>query len=151
MEEIRRAPLPWEHQAAIGGLGLLTLQKLHEGILSCLGKPPPGFHVTSALFLTLLVVCVSVGVGLAMRRRSAWWAGVIVMGLAAYIHAKVTWRPVWMSLRFDGRVSSAHSIFEMRLNLDPFEILWLSIRSALLIAVPALLLLGRLRQELNSR
>jgi hypothetical protein len=150
-DERAATPLPWEQKAAIGCLALLSLQEFHEGILFCLGKTAPGFYSTSSAFAVLLAFFVALGCGLLFRSRFAWWTGVLLLGFIALIHVSVVWPAIWQSLRFDGRVRSAASYewFQSVKSLDAFEILWLAIRSVLMMAIPPLLVLGEVRSKLR--
>lgn len=151
--ERTRAPLPWEEKAAIGCLAVLILQELHEAALFCLGKPSPGFHGTSSAFAILLVLFVSVAWGLVERSRIAWWVALGSLGAIGLTHLAVTWSSIAQSLEYRGRVQGALSYewYQVGQRLEDFEIFWLGARNVLLIAVPALLILGAFRKSLQTR
>ena len=150
MEPEPTPPLPWEHKAAIGVLALLSLQEVHEGILFCTGQRSPGFQTTSAAFAILLLFYAIVGLGLAMRSRTAWWSGVLAVGTIALAHLSMTGPAIADTLSQSGRARSVSSYewYQIVGRLKPFALFWLGTRNLFLFAVPVLLVGGHVRKTL---
>jgi|SRR6185295_4695183 hypothetical protein len=149
MEPEPKTPLPWEEKAAIGCLGAMTLQEIHEGFLYFMGATAPGFHGTSPAFVILIVVFVSVGWGLYERSRIAWWVGVGSFLAIGLTDAAMTGATVYETLRHKiGTCEDAS--WDGGTHLNDFSFFWLGTRNVLLFAVPMLLILGALRKSLRK-
>jgi len=152
MDEPDRHPLPWEQKGVLGALTLRSLQSTHEGILLCAGFRAPGYPRLQSGFAVLLAFYLLVGVGLWMRSRFAWWLGVIVIGGFGLLHLATSWDHVTATFQHEERIATLIE-YEWIGGFPPgrFGMFWTISRSVLLLCVPALLLLGRLRIALRPR
>jgi hypothetical protein len=156
MDQPARPPLPWEHKVAIGCLLLLSLQSSHEGFLYLIGKSAAPDHVlTQSAWIILLIVYLSVGIGLLNRSRTAWRFGVILIGIIAGLFLAETMNSIFASLQWQSYLSTVPSgqrgtVRHMSADiLEPFPLFWVVARNALLLAVPTVLGLGRIREALK--
>jgi hypothetical protein len=147
------APLPWEQKAAIGSLGLLALQEIHEGVLYCLGQSAPATDRIHSGWMILLLIYFSVGLGLLNRSQIAWWFGLILIGGTAFLHLADTWGSIVYTYQTrPGEIAYLDIVEHFRdRRLEPFEMFWLIARNLLLFAVPALLFLGEVRKMVQQR
>lgn len=134
---------------AIGCLALLCLQQLHEGCLYLFGRRAPGLNHLHDAWVILLVLFVGLAAGLWHRSRAAWWLTLGVIGLLAILHLgdafdvlrrELPPQPVAMR----GRIECS-----VRPDEDRFGLFWMFTKSALLAAVPSLLLLAEVRRKLS--
>lgn len=153
MDPNPKTPLPWEHKAAIACLGLLAALELQAGFQFCLGKPRLGFSEPSWSFGILLVLFVGLALGLRRRLVLAWWLAVIAGGAIGLFMVEAVGTPIWESLSSSARARSASSYawYQTLRRLEPEEALLLGLHCALLLAVPAFLILGNVRKALRSK
>jgi hypothetical protein len=152
MEATPKSPLPWEHKAAIGCLAVLAVLEVQAGVQFFLGKPRLGFSEPSWSFGLLLVLFVGLALGLRRRLALACWMAVIAVGALGLFMAGAVGTSIWETLSFSARARSVSSYawYQSLRPLEPEEALLLAFHCALLIAVPALLVLGTIRESLRS-
>ncbi len=137
---------PPESKVAIGALGLLCLQSVHEIGGFCRGSDILGGHGFGAGAVILLVVYLAVLVGLRLRSRRAWWLGLLVPGALGMLCLVIYWP------RNQEALAGRAAVCEMAdLHLaHRFRELWLFSKIALMLMVPVALLTGKLRERLRG-
>jgi hypothetical protein len=135
--------LTWEEKAALGCVGLLALQTLHE--LAFAGKSlgtanaGPG----SLLFLPIAFL---VAIAVIHRRRAVWWWGALVLGGIGLMLLALYWQPLRRGLGLE-----IPPVRSQRFGLDGFGLLWSITRIGLYLAGAMLLVVGRIRERVRSR
>jgi len=145
-----RSPLVAEEKGAIGCLLLLALQQVHEVVLFYFVRDSrlPHLHLLSPFLLALFL---SLALGLYRQNRRAWWVAVLSLAALGPLHLVAFWTPVKNSMeppppRF---VNALEYEWLMPFRLSPFDVFWVIARGVMLLLVPTLLLLGRLRKALQ--
>jgi hypothetical protein len=152
MDRPTRPALPWEHKAVIGFLLLLSLQQFHEVVLLVIGKNSIGLAHLDLFSPLLLIVFLSLALGMFRQDRRGWWATLLIMSAVALVHLAIFWTPVRNSLVPQPTRIAMVGEYEwlMGPRLTPLGLFWVIARSALMLFVPAVLLLGELRKSLKS-
>ena len=98
-------PLLWEEKAAIGCLGLLSLQSVHEFLLQGIGSPQLRGAYLGPVSLMLLVFVLAAGWGLLIRTRKGWWGCLLLTALLGLAYLGVYWKVLQTSweVRFSNR------------------------------------------------
>ena len=96
------APLTWEEKAALGCLGLMSLQAVHELVFgrSC------GMANMAPASMLLVVLVLPVVHGVMKRHRNVWWWGAFLLACVGLALLAGCWRPIREGFGLDQGTSS---------------------------------------------
>lgn len=132
---------------------LLGALEAHEGYFQCVGKKGPGPKQIQSAWVLLLCTYVSLAISLMRGSRIGWWVALLFVSFIAYFHIKFTHHLI--QERFWPAKHSLIPDGSEYVDSDPprklIDVWWMIIRNALLLLVPGLLLLGRIREYLRDQ